>query len=238
MQKQAHAIGYTRVEPSLSVDSVLMLKTEPPQCMVTFYTPVHHEGHAMSIVHELDVPTRTAHVYVTLHVKREGPHRPSRLAGAANLGALAPGQWLVVLHFRRDEPGRGEAPYLRDAAIVVEAQDNEELARWSERGREWHAWYDLPPPQLGRTQLLHVSGELVLPSRAFTASLRRADPPGPSPSVLLLDVEIARRRRGATDGPEHVVELRYHERDAGYTGVLIRFPDGSSADIPQIDVCY
>ncbi len=93
--------------------------------------------------------------------------------------------------------------------------------------RHWAAWINRMPPG---PAILHVAGECEFPSGGFAVELRRHEPQGFNPKILLLDMIVI-----PPDGPAPAaittVEVRYREETtAGFDFVTI-LPGGPTIHV-------
>ena len=93
--------------------------------------------------------------------------------------------------------------------------------------RNWAAWIDREPPG---EATLHVTGECEFPTGGFTVELRRHEPQGFNPRVLLLD-KVVTPPSGPATQVITTVDVRYREETtAGFDTVTI-LPDGPSIEV-------
>jgi hypothetical protein len=98
------------------------------------------------------------------------------------------------------------------------------------RNCTWRAWLDRQPPG---PATLHVQGECEFPTAGFGVTLRRHEPQGFNPRVLLLD-EVVRPPRGPVAQVVTRVEVRYEEATtAGFDAVTI-LPEGDTVRVEEV----
>jgi hypothetical protein len=94
--------------------------------------------------------------------------------------------------------------------------------------RDWYAWHNRQPPG---PQTLYVTGVCTVPDTGWTVELRRHEPQGINPKVLLLDLVVRKSETYETTA----VSVRYEEAtDFIYDAVTI-LPDGPSIPVEVVD---
>jgi len=229
MESKITTIGYQIIQPHVKLGGLSLLESMPPQCALNFSTMVFWRGHTIEA--EAKRNSDTIDVYVTLTVPPPGPMKGTPLAGSVNLGALAPGEYDVNVHFRKLGHGSENDDFRRDASFSLLAQGATPPTITPEQSRDWSAWVNAMPG-IGATPTLHVVGTLT-GAAGLRASLIRANPQGFNPNILLLRLVTT----PDADAPDEQA-IRYSEGAAigSFDSVTILFPNGGGVNIDEITV--
>lgn len=96
----------------------------------------------------------------------------------------------------------------------------------------WVAWHNRMP---GTRPTLHVTGSCSFPTPGYSVTLKRKEPPGINPAILLLERTV---QAPAGPEPDVVTEVEVHyeeETSALYTDVTI-LPDNVTVPVKQISL--
>lgn len=97
------------------------------------------------------------------------------------------------------------------------------------RCSEWTAWHDRMP---GSPATLHVTGQCVFPTDGYSVALKRAEPQGFNPEVLLLE-RVVQAPTGPVTQVETTEEVHYSEEtEQRFTDVTI-LPDGGTIPVKE-----
>lgn len=99
--------------------------------------------------------------------------------------------------------------------------------------RDWAAWVNLMPPLPTPGGTLHVTGEVDTHSTKF-AFLKRAEPQGINPKILILDLMVQAGIVPAKN-PQRVHYTEALKEKQQYTSVEIRYEGKVIAEIDHIE---
>jgi hypothetical protein len=222
-------LGYTIAQSPLTIDGITLLDSSPPRCQLDFHTFVYWDGHTFDVKHQID--ESYIKVYVTLNVPEPGAREGTPLVGSVDLGTLDPGRYIVTFYFRRNKQGCTEEFQPVNAVVLVAQGETGSLIK-PEDSSDWYAWVNTMPP---RPHTLHVMGNVIVPNSNTVVNLVKAVPQGINPKILLLEVEVDLASGGDIDKQQKV---HYSETTSigTYDFVQIRFPNGASLTIDNIDI--